>query len=218
MGLTNSRPQLSQEDINRLLDKTNFTEKQIKSLYNRFCQLDKDGNGFVTKEELLNIKQIQANPLGVRIVETFIREANTLNKVDKDEDINENVIKFPEFCAMLGSFNRAKGIETLEDDIEVDRNGDYNRFCKMRFLFDMYDNDGDDRITEVEMLKMLVKMATDPLTGRQRVSEEELWPYAHRALEEMCPHEEEGKRTISFEEFKESMKGINIEDKMSIKF
>ena len=177
MGLGPSRPALPAETLNDLLEQTNFNKSQIQHLYARFCDLDKDGDGFVTKEELLNIKEIMTNPLGTQIIETFIREANTLNKIG-DEKINMNIVRFPEFCAMLGSFNRSKGMNIMEEDKEKMESQDHSRFCKLRFLFDMYDNDGDDRITEVEMLKMLCKMATDPVTQHQRVSEEELMPYS----------------------------------------
>ena len=175
MGAKQARPELASNILELLKNKTHFEEKQILKLYSRSCDLDKNNDGFVTKEELLKIKQIQTNPLGDRIVETFIREANKYNHIGEEELSNQDVIRFPEFCAMLASFNRKHGVEIKEESMKHAE--DHDRFCKMRFLFDMYDNDDDDRITETEMLNMLCKMATDPVTKHQRVEREELAPY-----------------------------------------
>ena len=52
-----------------------FTRSQIERLYARFSSLDKQGRGFLAREDFLRIPELAINPLGDRIVHAFFFES-----------------------------------------------------------------------------------------------------------------------------------------------
>uniref|UniRef100_A0A6N2MDM6 EF-hand domain-containing protein n=1 Tax=Salix viminalis TaxID=40686 RepID=A0A6N2MDM6_SALVM len=63
MGNTSSM--LTQYDIEEVQQHCNhtFSQQEIVSLYQRFCQLDRNGCGFVPSEEFLSVPEFAVNPL-----------------------------------------------------------------------------------------------------------------------------------------------------------
>jgi calcineurin B family protein 1 len=53
-----------------------FTSKQLERLYVRFQELERRNSpiGFLTREDLLNIREIALNPLGERLVDVIIQD------------------------------------------------------------------------------------------------------------------------------------------------
>jgi len=53
-----------------------FTSKQLERLYVRFQELKRRNSpiGFLTREDLLNIREIAVNPLGERLVDVIIQD------------------------------------------------------------------------------------------------------------------------------------------------
>ena len=49
------------------------SKNQIVRLYSRFLSLDKQGRGYLDREDLLRIPELAINPLGDRIVDAFFR-------------------------------------------------------------------------------------------------------------------------------------------------
>ena len=49
---------LSAEEVKVIKKETGFSEAQVKRLFRRFHHLDKGGKGYLTKEELLHIKEV----------------------------------------------------------------------------------------------------------------------------------------------------------------
>lgn len=47
------------------------SKNQIVRLYSRFLSLDKQGRGFLDRDDLLRIPELAINPLGDRIVDAF---------------------------------------------------------------------------------------------------------------------------------------------------
>ena len=48
--------------------------QELQRLKKRFMKLDRDGNGFIDKEEFLQIPQIANNPLASRMIAIFDEE------------------------------------------------------------------------------------------------------------------------------------------------
>ncbi|KAJ6372496.1 hypothetical protein OIU76_026904 [Salix suchowensis] len=87
MGNTSSM--LTQYDIEEVQQHCNhtFSQQEIVSLYQRFCQLDRNGCGFVPSEEFLSVPEFAVNPLSQRL----LRMVDGLN--------------FKEFVAFLSAFS-----------------------------------------------------------------------------------------------------------------
>ncbi|XP_048440096.1 calcineurin subunit B isoform X2 [Pyrus x bretschneideri] len=63
MGNTSSM--LTQYDIEEVQEHCNntFSQQEIVSLYQRFCQLDRSGGGFISADEFLSVPEFAVNPL-----------------------------------------------------------------------------------------------------------------------------------------------------------
>ncbi|TYG73491.1 hypothetical protein ES288_D04G105600v1 [Gossypium darwinii] len=87
MGNTSSM--LTQYDIEEVQQHCNnaFSQQEIVSLYERFCQLDQNGGGFVSGEEFLSVPEFAVNPLSQRLL-TMLDGLN-----------------FKEFVAFLSAFS-----------------------------------------------------------------------------------------------------------------
>ncbi|XP_038710586.1 calcineurin subunit B-like [Tripterygium wilfordii] len=87
MGNTSSM--LTQYDIEEVQEHCNhaFSQQEIVSLYQRFCQLDRSGGGFISTEEFLSVPEFAVNPLSQRL----LRMLDGLN--------------FKEFVAFLSAFS-----------------------------------------------------------------------------------------------------------------
>ncbi|KAL8117373.1 uncharacterized protein LOC141661924 isoform X1 [Apium graveolens] len=61
---------LTQSDIQEVQEHCNnlFTEQEIVSLYQRFCQLDGDRKGFISADEFLLHTEFSVNPLSERLL------------------------------------------------------------------------------------------------------------------------------------------------------
>lgn len=71
MGNANSHT-LPAEQIDNIVQNTNFSAKQVARLYERFQRLDKDETGYLTKEDFLKIPELAINPLADRIIDMFL--------------------------------------------------------------------------------------------------------------------------------------------------
>ncbi|KAG6627943.1 hypothetical protein I3843_15G142700 [Carya illinoinensis] len=87
MGNTSSM--LTQYDIEEVQEHCNctFSQQEIVSLYQRFCQLDRNGGGFISAEEFLSVPEFAVNPVSQRL----LRMLDGLN--------------FKEFVAFLSAFS-----------------------------------------------------------------------------------------------------------------
>ncbi|KAL6966468.1 hypothetical protein U1Q18_032248 [Sarracenia purpurea var. burkii] len=63
MGNTSSM--LTQYDIEEVQEHCNnsFSQQEIISLYQRFCQLDRNSGGFISANEILSVPEFAVNPL-----------------------------------------------------------------------------------------------------------------------------------------------------------
>uniref|UniRef100_A0A668ABS5 Calcineurin-like EF-hand protein 2 n=1 Tax=Myripristis murdjan TaxID=586833 RepID=A0A668ABS5_9TELE len=165
----------------------------IIRLYDRFEFLDKEGSGQLRLEDFAEVKELAMNPIGDRIIGAFFSPG-------------QETVDFPSFVRILAHFrptdkNRAKD-STQPEPVN-------SRTSKLKFAFQLYDQDRDGKISRAELLQVLREML-----GMQ-VTEEQLESIADRAIQEADLDRDDA---ISFEEFRKSLEKVNIEHKMSIRF
>jgi len=192
MGNSRSSVQLQHDDINSIREETGFTASQIERLFSRFSSLDKQGKGFLCREDFLRIPELAINPLGDRIVHAFFYESK---KGDDDK------VDFRDFVHVLAHFRPIKK--------EIHGSKLNSRMEKLHFAFRMYDLDGDDKISKEELLAVLSMMVGANISSDQLVS------IAERTIMEADQDKDE---LISFEEFVRVLDKTDVEQKMSIRF
>ncbi|KAI4335525.1 hypothetical protein L6164_014163 [Bauhinia variegata] len=133
MGNTSSM--LTQYDIEEVQEYCNhtFTQQEIVSLYQRFCQLDRNSCGFISADEFLSVPEFAVNPLSQRL----LRMLNNLN--------------FKEFVGFLSAFSPRA---TLQHKIE--------------FIFNVYDTDGNGKVTFNDLLDVLRDLTGQFISEQQR--------------------------------------------------
>ncbi|KAK4383759.1 Calcineurin subunit B [Sesamum angolense] len=109
MGNTSSM--LTQYDIEEVQEhcSNTFSQQEIVSLYQRFCQLDRNGCGFISAEEFMTVPEFAVNPLSQRL----FRMLDGLN--------------FKEFVAFLSAFSSRASLQQKVEFIfkvyDTDGNG-----------------------------------------------------------------------------------------------
>uniref|UniRef100_A0A915C4Q7 EF-hand domain-containing protein n=1 Tax=Parascaris univalens TaxID=6257 RepID=A0A915C4Q7_PARUN len=181
---------LQEDEVLAISRETGFSRNQIVRLYNRFLSLDKQGRGYLERDDFLRIPELAINPLGDRIVDAFFTETD-----DPEQKIN-----FREFIRVLAHFRPpSKGKE----------NSLNSRDEKLKFAFTMYDLNKNGYITRDEFKVILNMMVGANITPEQLDS------IADRTITE-ADLDNDGK--ISFDEFCRAMEKTDIEQKMSIRF
>mmetsp|Transcript_18016 Transcript_18016/g.38453 ORF Transcript_18016/g.38453 Transcript_18016/m.38453 type:complete len:177 (-) Transcript_18016:151-681(-) len=121
---------LSREEIHSI---ANFNQKDITRLYNRFRQLDSDGNGQLDPNEILGVAELTENPLVQRVISVFDKDSN-------------GTVSFIEF--LLGLAKLAAG--TSEDH-------------KLQFAFNIYDVNKDGFISNGDLFQVMKMMVGENL-------------------------------------------------------
>ncbi|KAL3511926.1 hypothetical protein ACH5RR_024643 [Cinchona calisaya] len=90
----NASSTLTQYDIEEVQEHCNnlFSQQEIVSLYQRFCQLDRNAKGFISADEFLSVPEFAMNPLSQRL----------LKMVDG--------LNFKDFVAFLSAFSAKASI------------------------------------------------------------------------------------------------------------
>ncbi|GMI73109.1 hypothetical protein like AT3G18430 [Hibiscus trionum] len=67
----NASSMLTQYDIEEVQDYCNYllSGQEIVSLYQRFCELDRNAKGYISADEMLSVPEFAMNPLSKRVVE-----------------------------------------------------------------------------------------------------------------------------------------------------
>jgi len=107
----NASSMLTQYDIEEVQEHCNylFSQQEIVSLYQRFCQLDRSAKGFISADEFLSVPEFAMNPLSQRL----------LKMVDG--------LNFKDFVSFLSAFSAkasvAQKIELIFKVYDSDYNG-----------------------------------------------------------------------------------------------
>lgn len=133
----NSSSLLSQYDLEDLQNhcSNSYSQREIIALYERFCQLDRTGKGFISADEFMSVPEFAVNPLCQRLLEML-------------EGLN-----FKEFLGLLSVFSARAA--------QAD---------KLKFIFNVYDTDGDGKVNSSDMLQVLRDLSGNFLTDEQRQS------------------------------------------------
>ncbi|XP_037360452.1 calcineurin B homologous protein 2 [Talpa occidentalis] len=180
-------------DVEAIRRETGFSQACLTRLYHRFCALDGNKKGYLSRVDLQQIGALAVNPLGDRIIDSFFPEGSL--KVD-----------FIDFVRVLAHFRPVDDEDRSRDPREPEPLN--SRMNKLRFAFQLYDLDRDGKISRQEMLQVLRLMV-----GVQ-VTEEQLESITDRTVQEA---DEDGDGAVSFLEFAKSLEKMNIEQKMSIR-
>lgn len=196
---------LQKEEIDDIALETGFTPSQIKRLYNRFTNLDKDNTGYLSKSSLIRIPELHVNPLRDRIIEVLINDYGTDGKLN-----------FRQFAKVLATFRRKTSNTTTQHEspgagATAEPGSPNSRENKLRFIFDIYDRDKDNKINKSELLSIL-----NLLVGAN-LPEEQMNAIAERTIAELGP-QTEIESGISYERFCNTLTKIDIDEKMSMKF
>lgn len=87
-------------------------------MYSRFKTLDKRDCGFLTREDLLCIPEVNINPLGERLIDVIMEDYGENNKIN-----------FKQFIDLLAKFRQGK--------VKASNSECNSRENKLRFLFDV---------------------------------------------------------------------------------
>ncbi|XP_043918835.1 calcineurin B homologous protein 2-like [Protopterus annectens] len=180
-------------NLDEIIAETGFSKGHVSRLYDRFASLDKDEKGFLSKSDFQNIGGLAVNPLGERIINAFFPDGN-------------EAVDFRTFVRILAIFRPIENEKNKDPSAPESVN---SRSNKLKFAFQLYDQDNDGKITKKELLQVLRMMV-----GVQ-VTEEQLENITERTIQEA---DLDGDNAISFKEYAMSLEKVNIEHKMSIRF
>lgn len=189
-----------------------FNWDQIKQLHQRFRLLSGD-QPTIRPENFDNVLDLEFNPIRSRIVRAFFDNRN----LGKGTGGLAEEITFEDFLTIIAYFKPLRSHLNKEE-------AELYRREKMRFLFHLYDEDGDGLIT----LQEYRRVVEDLLSANPQV--ERVWvrsvanSIARRALNEAARASdqplEEGQpyQGITFEDFVKTWQGIDLEVKMQVSF
>ncbi|KAG1957939.1 tescalcin a [Pimephales promelas] len=191
-----------------LADKTGFSIEQMKNLHNRFIYLTQD-EGTLRREHLENISDLALNPIRRQIIEAFF---DTRNLGQKEKSCLQE-IGFEEFVTVLAFFKPPKPHLAEEERKTIKKE-------KLRFLFNMHDTDNDGIITLDEYRRVVKELLSSTETigaeTAKAITDAAMLEVASETVGQMGPDEfYEG---ITFEQFMQILKDIEIETKMNVHF
>ncbi|XP_070826967.1 calcineurin B homologous protein 2 [Chaetodon trifascialis] len=173
----------------QLMQETGFSAATILRLYERFEFLDKDKSGQLRPQDFGALRELALNPIGDRIISSFFSPG-------------QETVDFTSFVRILAHFRPSETNRTQKEPAKSSTR-------KLKFAFQLYDQDRDGKISRAELLQVLRAML-----GIQ-VTEEQLQSIVERAIQEADLDKDDA---ISFDEFRKSLEKVNIDHKMSIRF
>ncbi|KTG06271.1 hypothetical protein cypCar_00024011 [Cyprinus carpio] len=205
MGASQSGPVHMFQD---LAYKTGFSIEQIKNLHNRFIYLTQ-AEDTLRREHLENVSDLALNPIRRQIIEAFFDKRNM---GEKEKGCLQE-IGFEEFVTVLSFFRPPKPHTADEEMKNIKKE-------KLRFLFNMHDTDNDGIITLDEYRRVVEELLSSyEIMGAETakaITDAAMLEVASVTVGQMGPDEfYEG---ITFEQFMQILKDVEIETKMNIHF
>ena len=106
----------------RLVRYLGFTRKELQRLYQRFQELQKKKppDGFLSRDDLLSVREVALNPLGERLVDVIVEDYGR-SIVESDRRLvhhiplvgEANKLNFRQFAKVLSRFRRGKGASQM---------------------------------------------------------------------------------------------------------
>ena len=125
---------ISDKEVKRIAQ---FSENDIRQLFARFQQLDKDKSGSLDPQELLEVSNLKDNPLLARVFSVFDTDGNAQ-------------ISFLEFLVGIGRLSSAAASED-----------------KLKFLFEVYDFNNDGFVSNADLFNVMKIMVGDNISDVQ---------------------------------------------------
>lgn len=142
-GMGNASSMLTQYDIEEVQEHCNnlFTQQEIVSLYERFCQLDRSAKGFISGDEFLSVPEFALNPLSQRL----------LKMIDG--------FNFKDFVQFLSAFSAKASVRQKSEFIfkvyDSDSNGKVNYDDILEILQDLTGSFMSDKQREEVLSRVL---------------------------------------------------------------
>ncbi|KAG5396439.1 hypothetical protein IGI04_018253 [Brassica rapa subsp. trilocularis] len=138
MGNTSSM--LTQYDIEEVQSHCQdlFEQQEILSLYQRFCQLDRNAKGFISSDEFLSVPEFAMNPLSLRL----------LKMVDG--------LNFKDFVAFLSAFSAKASLKQKVKHLLVS------------VIFQVYDSDCNGKVSFKDIMEVLRDLSGSFMSDEQR--------------------------------------------------
>ncbi|GJW25180.1 calcineurin subunit B-like protein [Tanacetum coccineum] len=140
---------LTQYDIEDVQEHCNhlFSQQEIVSLYQRFCQLDRTAKGFISADEFLSVPEFAMNPLSQRL----------LKMVDG--------LNFKDFVIFLSAFNPKATMPQKIEPIDIDQ-----PLCTRHIsvIFKVYDSDYNGKVTFDDIMEILRDLSGSFMSDKQR--------------------------------------------------
>ncbi|XP_008299489.1 calcineurin B homologous protein 2 [Stegastes partitus] len=183
-------------DAQELMQETGFSAAHLARLHERFEFLDKDDRGELSPEDFSTVSELAMNPIGDRIIAAFFSPG-------------QQAVDFPSFVRILAHFRPTDANRSRNGRNGAQQEPANSRTNRLKFVFQLYDQDRDGKISREDLLEVLRAML------EMQVEEEQLQSIAERAIQEADLDQDDA---ISFDEFRKSLEKVNIEHKMSIRF
>ncbi|GAB1291695.1 Tescalcin-like [Apodemus speciosus] len=193
-------------------NRCDFSWDQIKQLHQRFRLLSGD-QPTLQPESFDNVLDLEFNPIRSRIVHAFFDNRN----LGKGTSGQAEEITFQDFLTIISYFR------PLQPRLNQEEAEQYRKE-KMRFLFNMYDQDGDGIITLQEyrrvvedLLSANLQVGRDSVRSISNAIAQGALKEASRASDQPVKGDQlyEG---ITFEDFVKTWKSLELEDKMRVNF
>lgn len=230
----------TREQFDALSLQTGFTLAQLKHFYERFAVLDTHNLGRLDHTNLKSIEELggEQNPLGERIVEVLLNNYGTAGKY----------IDFAQFVRVLAIFRKTTRTTTSKQQHQQSQLEQPNsRANKLRFIFNVYDKNRDERISREDLLSILDLMVQfrypEDMDKAEKEKEEKnreclLMAIMSRMVEELdattaevpsssddSTHHQQQQHhfgphetQVTFDMFCKALSMLEVEEKMSMKF
>ncbi|XP_041999478.1 calcineurin subunit B-like [Salvia hispanica] len=138
----NGSSMLTQYDIEGVQEhcSNTFSQQEIVSLYQRFCQLDRSGGGFISADEFMNVPEFAMNPLSQRL----LRMLDGLN--------------FKEFVLFLSAFSSRASLQLKVEFIFKVYDSDGNHKVSFNDVLDILRDLTGQFIAEHQRERVLTKV------------------------------------------------------------
>ncbi|CEP02403.1 unnamed protein product (mitochondrion) [Plasmodiophora brassicae] len=173
-----SRAGLSEVEIEELKMISPFDDKYLRRLCARYLRMDTRRRGYITLSQMMKMGEFQLCPFRDRMAEVF------------RAGLKSSRMTFQDFAQTLAVFSRG----TPRDH-------------KIRFLYKVYDADGDGVVSRMDLLTTL-RAVVDGI-GKDGLVEQ----IVDKILEECDP---ENSGTIAFREFREALIETDIDMRVNL--